>query len=69
MLWPFGIFYGNLKYFMAIWYILWPLVNLRPILLISPRFGILNKEKSGNPDNECQNKENNGSDRKNIIFF
>jgi hypothetical protein len=24
ILWPFGIFYGHLVYFMAIWYILWP---------------------------------------------
>jgi hypothetical protein len=24
ILWPFGIFYGHLAYFMAIWYILWP---------------------------------------------
>jgi hypothetical protein len=35
ILWPFGIFNGNLVYFMAAWYIL-------------PRFGILFK-KSGNP--------------------
>jgi hypothetical protein len=25
---PFGIFYGHLVYFMAIWYILWPFGNL-----------------------------------------
>jgi hypothetical protein len=24
ILWPFGIFFGYLIYFMAIWYILWP---------------------------------------------
>jgi hypothetical protein len=22
--WPFGLFYGHLAYFMAIWSILWP---------------------------------------------
>jgi hypothetical protein len=35
ILWSFGIFYGHLVYFMAIWYIF-------------PRFGILRQEKSGN---------------------
>jgi hypothetical protein len=25
ILWPFGIFYGHLVYFMVIWYILWSL--------------------------------------------
>jgi hypothetical protein len=24
ILWPFGLFYGHLVYFMAIWSILWP---------------------------------------------
>jgi hypothetical protein len=34
----------------AIWYIyIWPFGNLVEIWYISPRFGILNKEKSGNP--------------------
>jgi hypothetical protein len=32
----FGIFYDHLVYFVVIWY-------------ISPRFGILYQEKSGNP--------------------
>jgi hypothetical protein len=43
IIWPFGLFYGYvvkfvtiLIYFMVIWY-------------ISPRFGTLNQEKSGNP--------------------
>jgi hypothetical protein len=36
ILWPFGLFYGHWKYFMAIWYIF-------------PRFGILDQENSGNP--------------------
>jgi hypothetical protein len=31
------IFYGHLVYFVVIWYII-------------PRFGILDQEKSGNPD-------------------
>jgi hypothetical protein len=33
---PLEIFYGHLVYFVVIWY-------------ISPRFGILRQEKSGNP--------------------
>jgi hypothetical protein len=40
MLWPFGICCGHLVYVVAIWYILW---------YIFPRFGMLYKEKSGNP--------------------
>jgi hypothetical protein len=36
ILWPFGIFCGNLVYFVVIWYIF-------------PRFGILDQGKSGNP--------------------
>jgi hypothetical protein len=35
-----GLFYSHGKYFMAIWYILWPLFYI---------FGILYQEKSGNP--------------------
>jgi hypothetical protein len=34
----------------AISYSLWPRGNLMAIGYISSRFGILNKEKSGNPD-------------------
>jgi hypothetical protein len=33
----------------AVWYILWPFGNLVAIWYISPRFGTLDKEKSGNP--------------------
>jgi hypothetical protein len=47
---PFGIFYGHLVYFTAIWYILWPFGTLLAVWYIFPRFGILNKEKSGNPE-------------------
>jgi hypothetical protein len=52
--WPWnekvGIFYGHLKiYIMAIEYILWPFDKLGAIWYILPRFGILGKEKSGNP--------------------
>jgi hypothetical protein len=35
ILWPFGIFYGQLVYLMTIWHILWA-------------FGMLHQEKSGN---------------------
>jgi hypothetical protein len=44
-----GIFYGHLKYITAIWYILWPFGNFVVSLVYFPHFGILNKEKSGNP--------------------
>jgi hypothetical protein len=44
-----GIFYGHLECIEAIWYILWPFGNLVAIWCISPRFGILKKEISGNP--------------------
>jgi hypothetical protein len=36
ILWPFGIFYGHLGYFMTIWYIF-------------AGFDIMDQEKSGNP--------------------
>jgi hypothetical protein len=44
-----GIFYGQLEYITSIWYIVWQLCNLVAIWYISHHFGILNKEKSGNP--------------------
>jgi hypothetical protein len=33
----------------SIWYILWPFGNVLLIWYIFPRFGILRREKSGNP--------------------
>jgi hypothetical protein len=45
----FGVFYGHVVYFMAIWYILWPFGNAVVIWYIFPRFGMLCQEKSGNP--------------------
>jgi hypothetical protein len=44
-----GIFYGDLEYFTVIWFILWPFGNVVVIWYIFPHFGILCKEKSGNP--------------------
>jgi hypothetical protein len=44
-----GIFYGHLEYTTAFWYSLWQFGNLVAIWYISSRFGIFNKEKSGNP--------------------
>jgi hypothetical protein len=44
-----GIFYGHLEYITAILYILLPFGNLVAVWYIFPHFGILNKEKSGNP--------------------
>jgi hypothetical protein len=42
IVWPFGIFYGYLGYFMTIWYIFVYLVHFSG-------FGIMYQEKSGNP--------------------
>jgi hypothetical protein len=43
----FGIFYGHLVYFMAIWYILWPFgIFYGPLVY----FGTLHLDRSGNPD-------------------
>jgi hypothetical protein len=36
MLWPIGIFYGNLLYFMVIWNILMPFGNVVAIWYIFP---------------------------------
>jgi hypothetical protein len=43
------LFYGCLEYITDIWYILWPFGNLVAVCYILHRFGISNKEKSGNP--------------------
>jgi hypothetical protein len=50
-----GIFYGNLEYFTTIRYILRPFGKVVLIWYISPRFGILCQEISGNPQN-AQNR-------------
>jgi hypothetical protein len=44
ILWPFGIFCSHLVYFVVI------LVHFVVILVYFSRFGLLHKEKSGNPD-------------------
>jgi hypothetical protein len=41
---PFGLFYGYLVYFVAIWY-----MHFMAIWCIFPRFGMLYQEKSDNP--------------------
>jgi hypothetical protein len=43
LLWPFGIFYGHLVNFVAIWYSLWSFGIFFPVLVC------LDREKSGNP--------------------
>jgi hypothetical protein len=43
------LLYGHFEYITAIWYIFGPFGNIVAIWYISPCFGILNKEKSGNP--------------------
>jgi hypothetical protein len=45
-----GIFYDHLDYFRAIGNILWPFGIFCGNWYIFPRFGILDQEKSGNPD-------------------
>jgi hypothetical protein len=49
----FNIFYGHLEYFTDIWDILWPFgtfwVHLVYIHMYFPHFGIVCREKSGNP--------------------
>jgi hypothetical protein len=47
-----GIFYGRLVYSTAIWYILWPFGILFGYLVHFSRFGMLYREKSGNPGPE-----------------
>jgi hypothetical protein len=42
--------YGHLEYIKEIWYMLWPFGNLVEIWYIFSWFGILTKEKSGNPN-------------------
>jgi hypothetical protein len=44
-----GIFYVNLVYFTAIWYILWPFGIFYEFWYIFSPFGMLYQEKSGNP--------------------
>jgi hypothetical protein len=46
----FGILYGQLVYFTAIWYILRPLGIFYGYFMIFSSFGMLYGEKSGNPD-------------------
>jgi hypothetical protein len=44
ILWPFGLFDGHWKYFVAICYTYFVVIGY-----IFPRFGILDQEKSGIP--------------------
>jgi hypothetical protein len=44
-----GIFYEHLVHFMVFCYILWTFEKFLVIWYIFSRFGILYKEKSGNP--------------------
>jgi purine-cytosine permease-like protein len=46
ILWPFGLFYIHLVYYVAILYILW-LFGIFLVYFLS--FGMLHNEKSGNP--------------------
>jgi hypothetical protein len=49
ILWSFGIFCGHLVYFVVIWYILWSFGIFYCHLVHFSCFGMLYKEKSGNP--------------------
>jgi hypothetical protein len=44
-----GRLYGHLEYITAIWHILWSFGDYWQFCILSPVFGILCKEKSGNP--------------------
>jgi hypothetical protein len=44
-----GIFYSYLVYFVVILYILWPFGTFNGQSVYFSRFGMLHKEKSGNP--------------------
>jgi hypothetical protein len=44
-----GIFYGQLVHFTVFCFDLWTFCKVRGNLVFFPRFGILYKEKSGNP--------------------
>jgi hypothetical protein len=44
-----GIFYGHLVHYTVFCYILWTSVTVRGNLVHFSRFGILDKEKFGNP--------------------
>jgi hypothetical protein len=50
ILWPFGVFYCHLVYFVAIWYIVWQFGICNGHLIYFSRFGMLYQEKSGNPE-------------------
>jgi hypothetical protein len=45
ILWPFGIFYDHLEYFMAIWYNLWPFGIVCGHLLYFSQLGMLRKRE------------------------
>jgi hypothetical protein len=47
ILWPFGLFYGHLLYFVTVVFILL-------LFGIFFRFGLLHQEKSGNPEFVCR---------------
>jgi hypothetical protein len=47
------IYSGHLEYFTTTGYVLWAFGNFVVIWYIFPRFVILNREKSGNPDQVC----------------
>jgi hypothetical protein len=59
------IFYGHLVCFTAIWYILWPLGAFNGFLNIDvSSFGMLQQEKSGNPDCHREIASNHTQPRK-----
>jgi hypothetical protein len=44
-----GVFYGQFVYLLAIWYIVLPIGTFFGHLVYFSRFGMLYREKSGNP--------------------
>jgi hypothetical protein len=50
ILWQFGVFYGNLVYFMEIWCILWQFgVFYGNLVYFMPILNMLYQDKSGKP--------------------
>jgi hypothetical protein len=59
-----GIFHGHLEYFTVIWYTLLPFGKFSGRLVYFPRFGLFNREKSGNPVPRWQVEDLNNAEIK-----
>jgi hypothetical protein len=64
-----GTFYAHFEYITAIWYTLWSFGNFVAILVYFPCFGILSKEKSGNPATKTRVQKSHGMKSVKKSFF